>query len=339
MIKKKSLLLTFDQIKSGAEPQTCKNNKINQLEHFIIENFQQLDDFISKYKDNKKEAIAEKIFLSSYSVNLNSFMLLFGSTQNTNDPFSNEYAKWEMAFFEFLAGRKYSFSNEGLFSEEFFPLQHPLSTLSVDEHTSLLASFRRFLMYLGDIKGKRILEMGCGFGKLATLLESSGCDYYAVDASMNLVEITKKQMYSDKIKSQIVNKSFYDVPEFDQMFDIIIFDASFHHCAEPVRLLKLLYDYTSSDARLIFLKEPIADWFERPWGIVRSDGETILQIRMRGWLELGYRTDFFNDLLNKTGWELKETETFLFEGTKSFIAMKNNIRRSKKGSQTKQIGH
>jgi 2-polyprenyl-3-methyl-5-hydroxy-6-metoxy-1,4-benzoquinol methylase len=183
-------------------------------------------------------------------------------------------------------------------------------------------SYADLLILLQNIKKKRILEMGCGRGRLATFFESIGCDYYAVDASKNMVDTTKKLLYSDKIKAQILNKSFYEIADFNKKFEYIIFEASFHHCGEAVKMLEILQNNTTNDAKIIFLREPIHDWYDRPWGVVRGDPESLLQTRMRGWLELGYRKDFFYELLNKTGWKILESKNIIFENTEIFIAEK-----------------
>jgi len=306
-INSPEFLVYFRQIR----PQV-KNN-------IYIKNFEQLDNLIFKYKAEKND---NKV-IASYNVDLNSFYELFGGKNpHFKKPYSKEYQKWEMDFFEFLSGKKYQFDNEGLTAEELSPEQHPASGYTVDHKIRMLQNYKDLLVELGDVKGKRILEMGCGHGNLAIFFEFVGCDYYAVEAQKNGVDITKKRIYSNKIKNQIINKSFYDISDFTQVFDLVVFEASFHHCGEPIRILDMLYKQTTSDARLLFLREPFHNYYDRPWGIVRADVGAMIRIRMSGWLELGYRTDFFMDLLNKTGWKGKEVETFTFADEKVFIATK-----------------
>ena len=222
-----------------------------------------------------------------------------------------------------MSRKKYSFKNEGLCDDEYSPSFHPFSYLTLDNKLVRLQSYQDFLIHIGEMKNKRVIEMGCGMGILATFLESIGCDYYALEASKNFAKITKKIIFSEKVKRHILNKSFYSISCFNLLFDIVIFESSFHHCGEPVKLLKLIYKYTAKDAKIIFLKESIEDWYDRPWGIVRPDGETILQIRLRGWLELGYRKDFFKELLTMTGWKIENT--FQFDNVDAYIATKKEM--------------
>lgn len=53
--------------------------------------------------------------------------------------------------------------------------------------------------------------------------------------------------------------------------------------------------------------EPIVDNFPLPWGL-RIDGQSLWAIRRNGWLELGFNSRYFRDLLNRHGW-LSERRT------------------------------
>jgi 2-polyprenyl-3-methyl-5-hydroxy-6-metoxy-1,4-benzoquinol methylase len=209
--------------------------------------------------------------------------------------------------------------NEGA---HFISFVQQFADMTIENKKKCLRFQSDLLDVLGDIKDKRILEMGCGSGILANFLESCGSDYFAIDASKIFVEATKKQIRSEVIKSQILQISFYDISKFQQKFDVVIFEASFHHCGEPLRLLKLLFDNTTTNGKIIFLREPIHNGYDRPWGLVRNDGEAILQIRMLGWLELGFRLDFLRDILMRTGWVLQGT-VLLSDGTSAYVANKN----------------
>jgi hypothetical protein len=52
---------------------------------------------------------------------------------------------------------------------------------------------------------------------------------------------------------------------------------------------------------------PIVDWFPAPWGL-RNDGQSAWSIRKFGWMELGFRTDYFTDLLKRHGWKTEKKE-------------------------------
>ena len=57
----------------------------------------------------------------------------------------------------------------------------------------------------------------------------------------------------------------------------------------------------SRDGKLVFSAEPISDELPAPW-CLRLDGESLWQIRRRGWLELGFQERYFIDTLGRFGW-------------------------------------
>jgi hypothetical protein len=272
----------------------------------IIRNFEQYDAFIEKYELREFGNLNESLFLKRYFLDFNSFLELFGAHPHICDPFSEEYAKWEMAFFEFLSGKPYSFDSEGLDAPADIR-SIPTIFRDMDTRIRQLQIYADLLDKIRPKQGERVLEMGCGWGYLLELFGRCGCRISGIDVSKNFVEYTANLLSVQNIDANILCGTFYDIDSFDEKFDLVIFDKSFHHCGEPFRLLEIVRKKTSPGCRVLFVNEPIMMYADRPWGIIRYDGETILQIRRRGWLELGYRVDFFKELLITTGFQLSNT--------------------------------
>ena len=272
----------------------------------IIKNFEQYDAFIKKYELREFGDLDESMFLRSYMLDFNSFIKLFGSHPHGCDPFSDEYVKWEMAFFEFLSGKRYSFDSEG-FDAPANTKSIPTDFWNMNYRIHQMRIYADLLDKIRPKAGEHVLEMGFGWGYLLELFGRCGCHVTGVDVSKNFVEYAANLLSAQNIKANLFCGAFYDIDSFDEKFDLIIFDNSFHHCGEPLRLLEILNKKTSAGCRIFFVNEPIMMYADRPWGIIRYDGETILQIRKRGWLELGYRIDFFKELLCRAGFQLKNT--------------------------------
>ncbi|MDR2590708.1 MAG: class I SAM-dependent methyltransferase [Oscillospiraceae bacterium] len=278
----------------------------------IVRTFEELDIALDKYNSCRELFIFD----------VHSFFKLFDNGDGNpyvNDPFSKEYENYEMCFFEFLANKQYTFDNEGPQSHNSHDLhiintissKHPDFFMPVEKKIDRFQTYNSLLSILTDeiscFNEKQILEMGCGWGALASFFETLDCNYFAVDASESFVEFTKRRLYTENSKKQIYLKSFYDISDICLKFDIVIFEESFHHCGEPQKLLDTINKNTTPDAVLIFINEPIVDGYDRPWGLVRYDYETIAMIRVRGWLEYGYELSFFSELLNKYGWQIVKT--------------------------------
>jgi SAM-dependent methyltransferase len=279
---------------------------VNTKRTKIIRNFAQYDEFVNKYANNEFNGLSEREFWGSYQLDFMAFVKSFGNPPPKNcDPFSDEYRNWEMSFFEFLSGKKYSLESEGLNSQRY----NILSPMILNDINYKVYYSRLYTDFVDIAKlipggGDHVLEMGSGCGNLVEFLSQWGCKVTGLEVSKDSYDFIKKRLSLKNIDASIIYGSFFDIENYKDIFDVVVFEACFHHCSEPVRLMEMLYRKTSPNCKIFFMNEPIIPSFERPWGVVRFDGETVLQIRMRGWLEFGYRLDFFEQLLQRTGFKL-----------------------------------
>ena len=108
------------------------------------------------------------------------------------------------------------------------------------------------LKFLEDYikEGDKILDLGCGNGRLYELLKNKPIEYYGIDNSEKLIEIAKNRYLRPVRKSSISNRakaSFQvvdalNLPFPENFFDKVVSVAVFHHIP-------------SKDLRLQFLKE------------------------------------------------------------------------------------
>jgi SAM-dependent methyltransferase len=100
--------------------------------------------------------------------------------------------------------------------------------------------------FLGDLRGKRVVEYGCGLGRLTVLLALSGAEVAAFDLSEASVEVAKKRARMVGVEDQV---SFTiapgeQLPFEDASFDIAFGKAVLHHlepaagAREMARILK-----------------------------------------------------------------------------------------------------
>ncbi len=270
----------------------------------LITNFDEFDEFIEQCGVDEHGANTQNLFRNTF-ISFSHFYDLFGSNPSDEAPFSEQYVNWEKSFFEFLSGKSYRVFNEGYHGIDFDSLPHPLSHVPLTDRADQIAYYCDLVNTAGIDKTDTVLEMGCGQGNLGDFLESYGCQYHAIDASEDFVEITKRRLFSKKTKKNVRNLPFDGIEYLPENFDHVIFEASFHHCFNPVELLRKIHNKTTDKGRLIFIKEPIGYNMRRPWGVVRCDGESIYQMRRRGWIEYGFNTDYFTQLLKYTNWNFQ----------------------------------
>lgn len=149
--------------------------------------------------------------------------------------------------------------------------------------------------------GARILEMGPGCGNLTLTLARTGYHVTGLDLEPRYLELINHWAevfgVSDKVTTVEGTFSDFDLPG---PFDAVMFFESFHHCVEHVDLLRKLRGTLAPDGVLCFFGEPIEKDFDTPWRL-RTDSLAAYYIRTLGWMELGFREDYFVQMLYRTG--------------------------------------
>jgi len=93
-----------------------------------------------------------------------------------------------------------------------------------------------FIPY-NKIKGKNVLEIGCGAGLLASDLVRSGAKLYAIDITDQAVILTKKRFELNKIKGKIIKMNAEKLSFADKYFDYIISWGVIHHSGNMKKIV------------------------------------------------------------------------------------------------------
>ena len=90
----------------------------------------------------------------------------------------------------------------------------------VEGHLSLIGMSD----FLGDLRGKRVLEYGCGLGRLTVVLARSGARVTAFDLSAASIEATRERLEYNGLVDQVelVVASGEHLPFPDASFDLVI---------------------------------------------------------------------------------------------------------------------
>ncbi len=237
---------------------------------------------------------------------------LFRNTQieypqfKCKNPLSDEFRNNIFDLYKQISGKsKYEVTTE----ESYLDIDkavynpYPYQTKSVER----LALYHHLLAKLMSMiklpAGASILDMGCGWGTTSIELSQIGFKVTSLDINKYFCELVAKRAKLLKIKNiDIVNDDFLWIEKTNKKFDAIIFFECFHHCWEFERLLKNMHKILKPKGKIYFAAEPITNIFPLPWTL-RMDGESLFVIRKHGWMELGFRSDFFSDLLIQTGWD------------------------------------
>jgi len=85
--------------------------------------------------------------------------------------------------------------------------------------------------FLGDLRGRRVLEYGCGLGKISVLLAKGGASVTAFDISPKSIEAARRRAeingVEDSIEFQVAAAE--NLPFADGRFDVAFGKAVLHH--------------------------------------------------------------------------------------------------------------
>ncbi|MBA4066918.1 MAG: hypothetical protein C0501_25070 [Isosphaera sp.] len=221
-----------------------------------------------------------------------------------SDPASAEYRDTQLAFYRLISGRH---GYDAAACEQ-FELNDDARTNPFPYYTRSCVTVGEQLMAIGFLvralafpPGGRVLEFGFGYGLLTTELARTGFRVTGVDINPQYRDLVAGTCRRHGLAVDLVLSPMLDYRGPAEGFDRVVFYESFHHRADHEAMVARLGGLVAPGGAVVFGGEPITDDFPVPWG-VRTDGRSLWAIRTQGWLELGFRTDYFPGLLARHGW-------------------------------------
>jgi 2-polyprenyl-3-methyl-5-hydroxy-6-metoxy-1,4-benzoquinol methylase len=98
-------------------------------------------------------------------------------------------------------------------------------------HTRRCSVTQGMSEFVGDLRGREVLEYGCGLGTLSTLLALSGARVSAFDLSPASLEVARRRAELHGVEDAIEFKVApgEDLPYADESFDVVVGKAILHH--------------------------------------------------------------------------------------------------------------
>jgi 2-polyprenyl-3-methyl-5-hydroxy-6-metoxy-1,4-benzoquinol methylase len=226
------------------------------------------------------------------------------------DPFSQDYRNWVVSIYESMASIGYETNNEltsNKVDERQFKIGYPYVSGDPVTVGNNYSSMGHSLHLLKERPPARLAELGFGWGNLTHCLAKIGYSVTGVDIDSGFIERSRRIAEFERVDLSLVQSDFLTFSEDKTLekFDAVIFNQSFHHCDNPFGLLRNLRENLLKETGAIyFFSEPITLDFNLPWGL-RYDGEALWAISSNKWFELGYRFDFFHEMLFRAGFWLE----------------------------------
>lgn len=219
------------------------------------------------------------------------------------DPFSPEYHDFQMRMYDTLAGKKYEVTNEVTPVDVGPSVTCPFPYVSRSNEIAgaHLSSLGFIIRGMKLAPGSRVIEFGAGWANTTITLALLGHQVTVVEIEPRFCDLIRQRARLNNVEIEVINSDFFSCESMTEQFDAALFYECFHHCSDHVRLLRGLQKLVKPAGALYLGSEPITPQFPVPWGL-RLDGESLWAIRQNGWMELGYREDYFREALRRTGW-------------------------------------
>jgi len=233
---------------------------------------------------------------------LRSFRLAYPADLPT-DPSSPEYRTAQLELYRRISARsgyRAAVDEATPFEAHHAEFPFPYFTKSSVVVGSQLMSLGYLIHALDLPAGGRILEIGSGYGKTTIELAQMGYSVVAVDVYPPFLDLVRRRCRALGRDIQTVCSDMLDYRPAAP-FDRVVFSASFHHCSDHVRMVERFGQLVAPGGAVLLSGETIYDDFPAPWG-VNPEGAALWAIRRHGWMELGFQTDYFLELLARFGW-------------------------------------
>ena len=93
----------------------------------------------------------------------------------------------------------------------------------------------------GALKGKRVLEIGLGYGSVGQRLAEAGANYVGLDIANGPVSMIKRRLNLINAESIAIQASILDCPLQSATFDAVVAIGSLHHSGDLQRALDQVY--------------------------------------------------------------------------------------------------
>lgn len=120
---------------------------------------------------------------------------------------------------------------------------------------------------LPDFNGKRLLDLGCGYGWHCIYAMENGAEsVVGIDISSKMLEVAKEKTKFPEVSYKCI--AMEDMDFDDESFDVVLSSLAFHYISNFESIVKKIYGYLKKSGQFIFsVEHPIftsygsQDWY------------------------------------------------------------------------------
>ena len=107
---------------------------------------------------------------------------------------------------------------------------------------------------LPDLEGKRVLDLGCGFGEhCIKFVEQGAKKVVGIDISEKMLQVAKVENYHEKI--QYINMPMEDLAQLQEKFDVVVSSLAFHYVEDFKGVIENIYNLLDEGGVFVFSQE------------------------------------------------------------------------------------
>jgi ubiquinone biosynthesis O-methyltransferase len=99
----------------------------------------------------------------------------------------------------------------------------------------IVAEHNKIIQLIGNVKGKKVLDVGCGTGRYSIPLAKKGAEVHGIDISKGMLRLAKRNSTKLKIDFQIGN--MLKIPFKKDTFDVVISNLAIDHVKDHRKAL------------------------------------------------------------------------------------------------------
>lgn len=135
------------------------------------------------------------------------------------------------------------------FFDEYINLRKDIDNSNINEELPAL-----FSLIDNDLKGKSILDLGCGYGENSKLLlKRNASRVVGIDISKKMLNLAKKFNSDPKISYYCIDME--NIDKIEEKFDLIISSLAIHYVKDYNKLIKDVYNLLNDGGTFIFSQE------------------------------------------------------------------------------------
>jgi SAM-dependent methyltransferase len=153
------------------------------------------------------------------------------------------------------------------YAESFGEQWHRYADVQIDSHTGTRLSEQRFYQFTrwtkAELRGARILEVGCGAGRFTEVMLSAGAQVYSLDySSAAEVALANNRQHAERLC--MIQADLYDIPFPAEYFDYVFCFGVLQHTPDPHQAFLSITKYLKPGGR-IAIDCYLKDGRIRPW--------------------------------------------------------------------------